>query len=182
MNGRRQMGAIKYLFPLIAFLAVAILLAVGLRLDPKHIPSTLIGKPAPAFELPTLFDSSQRFSPSQLLGQRWILNVWASWCVGCRVEHPLLNQLAEQTNIPLVGLNYKDPSDDALAWLSQRGDPYTAIAADLSGDVGIDWGVYGAPETFVIDEKGVVIYKHIGPLNVDVLEREVLPLFSAVDK
>lgn len=168
----------KYLAPLLVFIAIAVLLGIGLTLNPAHIPSTLINKPAPPFNLAQLHAQDQRFSPADLLGRRWLLNVWASWCVGCRVEHPLLNQLAQNTAITLVGLNYKDDPIKAKQWLAQRGDPYTIIATDLAGDAGIDYGVYGVPETFVIDERGVVIYKHTGPLTVNAIEKELLPLFN----
>ncbi len=168
----------KYLAPLIVFLGIAVFLGIGLTLNPTELPSALINKPAPAFQLAQLKNQNQDFSPQDLLGQRWLLNVWASWCVGCRVEHPLLNQMAQQTNIIMVGLNYKDDPAAARKWLAQRGDPYAIIPMDISGDVGIDYGVYGVPETFVIDEQGVVIYKHTGPLTVTAMESELLPLFT----
>lgn len=170
---------LSFLGPLIAFIAVAILLGIGLTLNPRDLPSTLIGKPAPAFTLPNLYEANEQIQiPEYYLGKRWILNVWASWCVGCRVEHPLLNELAQKTDIPMLGLNYKDDGDNARQWLADRGNPYSLIAADLAGNAGIDWGVYGVPETFVIDEQGLVIYKHTGPLNVDAVRNELLPLFE----
>lgn len=169
---------LKHLIPFAIFILIAVLLGVGLTLNPRDLPSTLINKTAPSFELPILKNTQQNFKPSDNLGKKWILNVWASWCAGCRVEHPLLNQLAEKTTIPLVGLNYKDQPDDAKRWLEQRGNPYQQIPMDLAGNAGIDWGVYGVPETFVIDEKGVVIYKHTGPLTLEALENEIMPLFK----
>ncbi len=168
----------KYLAPLFVFLGIAVFLGIGLTLNPTELPSALINKPAPTFQLAQLKNENQDFSPQDLLGQRWLLNVWASWCVGCRVEHPLLNQMAQQTNIIMVGLNYKDDPTAAKKWLAQRGDPYSIIPMDISGDVGIDYGVYGVPETFVIDEQGVVIYKHTGPLTVTAMETKLLPLFT----
>ena len=170
---------LNFLGPLIAFIAVAVLLGIGLTLNPRDLPSTLIGKPAPAFTLPNLFQANEQIQvPEHYLGKRWILNVWASWCVGCRVEHPLLNELAQKTDIPMLGLNYKDDGGNARQWLVDRGNPYSLIAADLAGNAGIDWGVYGVPETFVIDEQGLVIYKHTGPLNVDAVRNVLLPLFE----
>lgn len=168
----------SYLVPLMVFLALATLLGVGLTLNPKDLPSTMIGKPAPDFKLNLLHTPESVFSPSDYLGQRWILNVWASWCVACRYEHPLLNEIANRTNIPLVGLNYKDDPQEARAWLAQRGNPYAKSPMDTAGDAGIDWGVYGVPETFVIDEQGRVIYKHTGPITAEIVNQEILPLFA----
>lgn len=168
----------KFLIPLIAFIGLAVFLGIGLTLNPRELPSTFINKPAPAFRLALLTEPTAQFAPSDLSGQRWILNVWASWCVACRVEHPLLNQLASSTTIPLVGLNYKDKAIEAKQWLDQRGNPYSKIPMDVSGDAGIDWGVYGVPETFVIDEQGHIIYKHTGPISAQIVEQEILPLFA----
>ena len=158
---------------------MAILLGIGLTLNPRELPSTFINKSAPEFSLALLSTPQTKFSPSDCQGQRWILNVWASWCVACRVEHPLLNQLANNTNIPLIGLNYKDQANDAKQWLDDRGNPYIKIPMDISGDAGIDWGVYGVPETFVIDEQGIIIYKHTGPISAQILEQQILPLFAS---
>lgn len=169
---------LKYIAPLIAFVFLCVLLGVGLTLNPKDIPSTRIDKPAPAFTLPELYAPANQFAPQQLIGQRWILNVWASWCVSCRTEHPLFNQIANTTDITLVGLNYKDKGDEAVEWLAARGNPYDFIPTDIQGDVGIDWGVYGVPETFVIDEQGIVIYKHTGPITAKAVQNEILPLFN----
>lgn len=156
---------------------MTIFLGIGLGLNPRHLPSTMIDKPAPEFTLALLNAPEQQFSPSDMHGQRWLLNVWASWCVSCRYEHPLFNELAQRTNIVIIGLNYKDEANAAKEWLQQRGDPYTKTVKDLSGDAGIDWGVYGVPETFVIDERGYVIYKHAGPITANILNSEILPLF-----
>ena len=175
-NGKLEL---KFLGPLIIFIAMAIVLKIGLGLDPRELPSTMIDKPAPSFALQNLYQSEQTIAvPNHYIGKRWILNVWASWCVGCRVEHPLLNELAQKTDIPILGLNYKDDGNNARQWLSDRGNPYDVVAADVEGNAGIDWGVYGVPETFVIDEKGIVIYKHTGPLDVNAIRSELLPLFS----
>jgi cytochrome c biogenesis protein CcmG/thiol:disulfide interchange protein DsbE len=168
----------KHLIPLILFLAMSLLLGIGLTLDPKDLPSTMINKPAPAFSLNLLQQPEKTFSPADYHGQRWILNVWASWCVACRYEHPLLNEIANKTDIPLVGLNYKDEPDAARKWLQERGNPYDKSPMDIAGNAGIDWGVYGVPETFVIDEAGLVIYKHTGPITADVVNNEILPLFK----
>jgi len=169
---------LKYLIPLITFLAIAIFLGIGLTLNPRDLPSTRIDKPAPAFSLPLLGNQTTHFSPADLHGQRWILNVWASWCVACRVEHPILNEIARKTDIVLVGLNYKDQPLDAQEWLNQRGDPYRTIPMDMQGDAGIDWGVYGVPETFVINEEGIIIYKHTGPISAKIVQQDILPLFA----
>ena len=158
------------------FLALIALLAIGLRLNPREVPSPLIGKPAPAFDLPLLNAPDKRFSEKQMLGQVWILNVWASWCPPCLVEHPVVTSIARSGMAPIVGLNYKDTRDDALPWLARNGNPYQLIVYDADGRIGIDYGVYGVPETYVIDRKGVIRYKHIGPLTADVVQAKVEPL------
>lgn len=168
----------KFLIPLFLFLAISVLLGVGLTLNPRELPSTMINKPAPPFSLKLLYAPEESFSPSDYMGQRWILNVWASWCVACRYEHPLLNDIANRTTIPLVGLNYKDEPSAARKWLLDRGNPYRKSPMDIAGDAGIDWGVYGVPETFVIDEQGLVIYKHTGPITAEIVNQEILPLFA----
>ncbi len=170
----------KYIIPLAAFLALSVLLGIGLTMNPQELPSALVNKAAPDFKLALLKDNSKTFSPSDLKGKRWILNVWASWCPSCRDEHPLFNQIAKNTTIPLVGLNYKDKPEDAIQWLAVRGNPYMAIPSDLHGDVGVDWGVYGAPETFVIDEAGKVLYRKAGPINAQVLATEIAPFFPQI--
>ena len=175
---------LKFLIPLIAFLGVSLLLGIGLFLNPKEIPSALINKPAPEFNLPLLAENKEdlgKFSPADMKGKRWILNVWASWCVSCRYEHPLLNEIAAQTDIPLIGLNYKDGADDARKWLAKRGNPYSKVPQDIEGNAGIDWGVYGVPETFVIDEEGNIIYKFAGPINKNIYTTEIKPLFDKVN-
>jgi cytochrome c biogenesis protein CcmG, thiol:disulfide interchange protein DsbE len=167
---------LKFFLPLAAFVALAIVLGIGLGLNPREVPSPFIGKPAPAFSLPQLHQPEKRLAATDLQGQVWLLNVWASWCVACRVEHPLLVELSKQNAVPIYGLNYKDDRRAALEWLRQFGDPYTASISDRDGRVGIDYGVYGVPETFVIDKSGVVRHKHIGPVTPEVWERDLLPL------
>ena len=137
----------------------------GLQLDPQTLPSALIDKPAPSFTLPQLHDASKTFGPEQMQGKVWLLNVWASWCAACRDEHPLFMQLARQGNFPIYGLNYKDEVPDAKLWLRQLGDPYIVSISDYEGNVGIDYGVYGVPETFVIDKEGIIRYRHVGPIS-----------------
>jgi cytochrome c biogenesis protein CcmG/thiol:disulfide interchange protein DsbE len=158
------------------FIALVALLAVGLRLNPREVPSPLIGKPAPGFELPLLDAPDKTFSQKDMLGSVWILNVWASWCPPCLVEHPVVTELARSGVAPVVGLNYKDAREDALPWLKRNGDPYKLSAYDAAGRIGIDYGVYGVPETYVIDRKGVIRYKHIGPLTPEIADRKLRPL------
>lgn len=169
---------LKFLIPLISFIAMALLLGIGLTLNPRDLPSALIDKPAPPFDLALLSTPGEQFKPADYKGQRWILNVWASWCVSCRYEHPLFNQIAAKTDIPLVGLNYKDKPEEAQKWLDQRGNPYNKIPLDIAGDAGIDWGVYGVPETFVIDQRGHIIFKHTGPITAQVVAEKIMPLFD----
>lgn len=188
----------KFLWPLIGFGVLVALLVVGLRLNPREVPSPLVGKPAPAFSLIKLEAPDQRFSPLDLNGQVWLLNVWASWCVSCREEHPVLVELAKSRQVTLVGLNYKELRGDggfdmgkiapdqevqmsldrARRWLAAHGNPYTLTVMDIDGRVGIDYGVYGVPETYVIDKAGQIRLKHIGPLTPDVLNTKILPLVA----
>ena len=165
--------------PLVLFAVLALLLGVGLRLNPREVPSPFIGKPAPAFTLPQLADPARTLSAAELKGQVWVLNVWASWCAPCRDEHALLVQLVkEQPSLLLVGLNYKDDPRNGAEWLRKLGDPYQNVAVDRDGRVGIDYGVYGVPETFIIDREGIVRLKHIGPLTPEVWTNDVLPLLK----
>lgn len=166
----------RYLIPLAVFAVMVIFLAIGLKLDPREVPSPFIGKPAPAFTLPQVADAGKTLSPADFKGQVALVNVWASWCVSCRQEHPVLLELARKNLVPIYGLNYKDEREGALAWLKQFGDPYTASAFDADGRVGIDWGVYGVPETFVIDRNGIVRHKQTGPITPEILENTLLPL------
>ncbi|QGZ40662.1 cytochrome c biogenesis protein CcmG/thiol:disulfide interchange protein DsbE [Pseudoduganella flava] len=166
----------RYLMPLIVFLALAGFLAAGLRNDPRELPSALVGKPAPEFTASRVGAGQGIFSPRQMAGKVWVLNVWASWCAPCRVEHPLLMRFAQQGLAPVVGLNYKDAEDAATTWLRTQGDPYVFSAADPAGRIGIDYGVYGVPETFVIDAHGVIRLRHAGPLTREVVEGKIAKL------
>lgn len=174
----------KFLIPLVAFAAIGGLLVYALYLSmtgaysPRDIPSPLIGKPLPAFSLPSVADPKHHVSRDDLLGKPYLLNVWASWCVSCREEHPLLVELARQHAVTIVGLNYKDQRADALRWLADMGDPYTLSLLDFEGRVGIDLGVYGVPETFVIDPQGVIRYKFVGPLTREAWEQKLRPLIQ----
>lgn len=172
----------KFLLPLGLFLALVIFLFIGLSRDPREVPSPLVDKPAPAFSLPELSDPTQVFHSEQMRGKVWLLNVWASWCVACREEHPVLLDLARSRVVPIYGLNYKDERRDALGWLEELGDPYTLSIADADGRVGIDYGVYGVPETFVIDRNGVIRYKQIGPVTEEVLRKKIIPLVKELEK
>jgi cytochrome c biogenesis protein CcmG/thiol:disulfide interchange protein DsbE len=165
----------RSILPLGIFILIVGLLGYGLTLDPKKIPSPLIDKPAPAFSLSKLHAPEQQLSTKDLLGQVWVLNVWASWCVSCRAEHAIITDLADRNLVDIVGLDYKDQPADARRWLQQFGNPYSASLMDIDGRVGIDWGVYGVPETFVIGRDGLIKYKHIGPVTKESLEREVIP-------
>jgi len=172
----------RFILPLVVFLVLAAFLFKGLHLDPHEVPSPLIDKPAPAFTVPQLLDPKKTFSPQEMKGKVWLLNVWASWCVSCREEHPVLVALSEQKIVPIYGLDYKDKREDAAAVLRNGGDPYTVTAFDADGRVGIDYGVYGVPETYVIDKKGVIRYKQIGPINSQNLRETLLPLVAKLEK
>jgi len=192
----------KFLWPLIGFIVLVVLLAVGLGLNPREVPSPLVGKPAPAFALPTLADPGKTFGPADMRGKVWLLNVWASWCVSCREEHPLLVEFSKQNKTPLVGFNYKEVRGDGAIdmskiapdaerkmalqraghWLQTHGDPYTLSIIDLDGRVGIDYGVYGVPETYVIDKTGTIRMKHIGPLTPDIVQKKLLPLITELER
>lgn len=168
----------KAIIPLAVFGVLVVFLGIGLKLDPKEVPSPFIGKPAPVFSLPQLMDQDQTISLEDMKGKVWMLNVFASWCVSCRAEHELITAFARSGSVDVVGLNYKDERNDAIGWLSALGNPYTAIAWDIKGDVGIDWGVYGVPETFVVDKKGVVRHKNIGPVTEQSLNETIIPLIE----
>ena len=173
----------KFTLPLIVFIALVALLAVGLNLNPREVPSPLIGKPTPAFNVPQLHDAAASFSPREMQGKVWLLNVWASWCVSCREEHPVIVEYARRGQLPpVVGLNYKDKRDDGLRWLARFGDPYLLSAFDADGRVGIDYGVYGVPETYLIDKAGVIRFKQIGPITPTVLEKKILPLVKELEQ
>ncbi|MBI5430637.1 MAG: DsbE family thiol:disulfide interchange protein [Nitrosomonadales bacterium] len=172
----------RFIWPFIIFVVLAGFLFVGLGLNPREVPSPLIDKPAPAFSLPQLHDPSKQFSAEDMKGQVWLLNVWASWCVSCRQEHPVLLDLSRQNIVPIYGLDYKDRRADGLAWLHNGGDPYVLSASDMDGRIGIDYGVYGVPETYVIDKQGVIRYKQIGPVTVQSLQEKILPLVAELKK
>jgi len=173
--------ALKYIIPLAVFVALLGFFAVGLTRDPREVPSPLIDKPAPVFKLQQLHDQGAAFTPEDMKGKVWLLNVWASWCVSCRVEHPLLVEMSRTNVVPIVGLNYKDRRDDGMQWLSKFGNPYVLSAYDVEGKVGIDYGVYGVPETFVIDKQGMIRYKQIGPVTPEALEKKILPLIRKLN-
>ena len=168
--------SIKYLLPLAIFLGIAAFLFRGLGLNPRLVPSPLVNKPIPEFSLPSLVDPEIYVSNEDLLGRVSLFNVWATWCVSCRAEHKVLMHLARNEGVEIFGLNYKDTRPEAIQWLQVLGDPYVTNAFDADGRVGIDWGVYGTPETFVIDRKGVVRYKHVGPLDDRSVSEIVQPL------
>ena len=192
----------RFLWPLIGFVLLVVLLAVGLNLNPRDVPSPLVGKPAPAFTLARLDAPEKTFSPQEMKGRVWLLNVWASWCVSCRQEHPVLVDMVRNPAVHLVGLNYKEVRGDgaldasklsaederrmaierARGWLGKHGDPYVLSVLDIDGRVGIDYGVYGVPETYVIDKTGVIRLKHTGPLTPDVVRSKVLPLIAELNK
>jgi len=158
---------VRYLAPLAVFVLLAAVLAIGLRLDPNRLESPLIGKPAPAFSLASLGNPAWKVGSADFTGHPWVLNVWATWCPPCREEHPNLVAIARDSTVPILGLNWRDQRAPALQWLSQLGNPYAAVAFDPEGRTAIDWGVTGAPETFLIDANGIVIWKHVGPLTVE---------------
>jgi cytochrome c biogenesis protein CcmG/thiol:disulfide interchange protein DsbE len=175
------MRLLKFAVPLALFLLLAGFLAAGLMHDPREVPSPFIGKPAPAFKLEQLHDGHLAFAPDDMKGRVWLLNVWASWCVSCRVEHPLLVEMSKRKVVTIVGLNYKDKRDEGVQWLARFGNPYALSAFDVDGKVGIDYGVYGVPETFVIDKQGVIRYKQIGPITPEALEKTLLPLIRKLN-
>jgi len=173
---------VRYLIPLFVVLILGVFLYRGLHLDPREVPSPFINKPAPDFSLQRLHDMKSTFSNKDMLGKVWLLNVWASWCVACREEHPLLISMARKNMVPIYGLNYKDAPRDAQGWLDQHGDPYVENAVDYKGDVGINYGVYGVPETFLIDKQGVIRHKVIGPLTSSELKNCVMPIVNELNK
>jgi cytochrome c biogenesis protein CcmG/thiol:disulfide interchange protein DsbE len=172
----------RFILPLVVFLVLAGFLFVGLHLDPHEVPSPLIDKPAPTFNLPQLHNTSKNFSPEEMKGKVWLLNAWSSWCVSCKEEHPVLMDLAQQNIVPIYGLDYKDKREDALMQLSRGGDPYILSVMDREGRTGIDYGVYGVPETYVIDKQGIIRYKQIGPVTPQNLRDTILPLVAELQK
>lgn len=173
---------LRYLIPLGLFLVLVVFLAIGLTRgdDRDKLPSALLNKPAPTFRLPQLGDPAKTFSAEDMRGKVWLMNVWASWCVACREEHQYLSQYAK--TVPIIGLNYKDRREDAVLWLGDLGDPYVLSAADLDGRVAIDYGVYGAPESYLIDKSGTIRYKHVGPVTPDVWTEKFLPLIQELNR
>jgi cytochrome c biogenesis protein CcmG/thiol:disulfide interchange protein DsbE len=169
---------LKYLIPLGIFIVMGVFLAIGLKLNPTEIPSPFIGKPAPAFSAATLDNPEQKLTPADLQGKVWLFNVWASWCTSCRAEHPVLNELAKQKAALIIGLNYKDAREDALSWLDRLGNPYDVSVTDPEGRIGIDWGVYGVPETFVVDKKGIIRHKQTGPVTSETVRQTLSPLIA----
>ena len=192
----------RYAWILVGFAALVALLAVGLNLNPRDVPSPLVGKPAPAFTLPVLATPERTFGPKDMQGKVWLLNVWASWCISCRQEHPVLVEFSKKVDVPLIGLNYKEVRGDggfdmskmvpeeekklawqrAYKWLAEHGDPYKLSVMDLDGRVGIDFGVYGVPETYVIDKAGVIRMKHTGPITPETLGNKIMPLLAELNK
>jgi len=169
----------RFVIPIIGFAVLAVFLLIGLGRDPTFVPSPLIGKQIPAFSLPRLDDPTKTMTDADLRGQFSVLNVWATWCTGCRQEHPVLNQIAAQGEVPIYGLNWKDDVGLAHDWLRRLGDPYVASAFDGEGRVAIDWGVYGAPETFLISPDGTILYRHISPITMEVWQNEFLARITA---
>ena len=178
----QRLAWLRYAVPLGMFLLLAVLLGIGLRLNPREVPSPLVGKPAPAFTLPQLHQPAESFSPPAMQGKVWLFNVWASWCTSCREEHPVLISLARSGAVPIIGLNYKDKREDGIAWLKRFGDPYALSAFDEKGSVGIDYGVYGVPETYLIDKKGVIRFKQIGIVTPDIVRTRILPLVDSLNR
>lgn len=172
----------RFIWPFVIFIVLAVFLFVGLNLNPREVPSPLVGKPAPAFDLPQLKEPGKQFSPNDMRGKVWLLNAWASWCVACEAEHPILMEMARMNIVPIYGLDYKDKRDAALAVLERRGDPYVLAVSDFQGRTGIDYGVYGVPETYVIDKQGVIRYKQIGPITSENLQEKILPLIAELEK
>ncbi len=173
---------LKYLIPLGLFLVLVVFLAIGLGRDPREVPSPLINKAAPTFRLPQLQAPDKTFSAADMRGKVWVMNVWASWCISCRDEHPLLLEYARSGAVPIYGLNLKDKPEEAIAWLGELGDPYVLSAADIEGRVAIDYGVYGAPETYLIDQNGIIRHKHIGPVTRKAWNEDFLPLVQKLNR
>jgi cytochrome c biogenesis protein CcmG/thiol:disulfide interchange protein DsbE len=172
----------KALIPLGIFAVLLVFLAIGLTRDPHEIPSPLIGKPAPAFTAPVLNKTGETLSTKDMLGKVWLLNTWASWCVACRQEHPLLVEFSKSNPLPIIGLDYKDQEADGMQWLARFGNPYTTSITDRDGRIGIDFGVYGVPESFLIDKTGIIRYKQIGPFTEEALRDKLLPLIKELNK
>ncbi|MBY0576990.1 MAG: DsbE family thiol:disulfide interchange protein [Gallionellaceae bacterium] len=168
----------RFILPFIIFIVLAAFLYVGLSLNPREVPSPLIGKAAPAFTLPQLYEPAKQFSPQDMKGKVWLFNVWASWCTACAQEHPLFVELAQRNLVPIVGMDYKDKRENGIEWLRRGGEAYNLVVSDFDGRVGIDYGVYGVPETYLIDKQGIIQYKQIGAVTPQVLREKILPLIA----
>ncbi|HPF73543.1 MAG: DsbE family thiol:disulfide interchange protein [Rhodanobacteraceae bacterium] len=170
---------LRRVLPLIVFIALGVLMLVGIRIsadrNPDALPTPLLNQPAPGFSLPELHQPERTVSSEELAGTPYLLNVWGSWCPSCRIEHPVVTRLAQSGKLRVIGYNYKDERDDALRWLGQFGDPYEMIVVDEDGRTAIDWGIYGAPETFLVDADGIIRFKLVGPLSDDIIEKDILP-------
>lgn len=177
-----SMMPMRFAVPLLLFATLVVFLGIGLQRDPRLLPSPLIGQPAPQFSLGTLATPDTPLTRDALLGRPFLLNVWASWCAQCREEHPLLVELGRAGQVLLIGLNYHDELEAGRRWLTERGDPYRLSLFDPQGKLGLDLGVYGVPETFLIDGQGVIRYKHVGPLNNEILTRQLLPLLASLER
>lgn len=166
----------RYAVPIVLFVVLAGFFYRGLNLNPRYVPSPMVGKPAPEFSLPSLDDPADSVGTEDMLGQVYLMNVWGTWCVECRYEHSFLLELSETGGVPIYGYNLKDDRDSALRWLETLGNPYVETAADEDGHVAIDWGIYGAPETFLVDRDGTILQKHISPMTPTVWQRDFLPI------
>ena len=166
----------RFILPFVVFIIVAAFMYIGLGLNPHEVPSPLVGRAAPAFTLPQLQEPARQFSPQDMKGKVWLFNVWASWCAACENEHPIFMELARQNIVPIYGMDYKDKREDGEAWLRKHGNPYVLAVSDAEGRVGIDYGVYGVPETYVIDKQGIIRDKHIGGVSQQILDEKILPL------
>jgi cytochrome c biogenesis protein CcmG/thiol:disulfide interchange protein DsbE len=177
-NDTHLLGRLPTIAPIVVFVAIGVVLAAGLTLNPREIPSPLIGKPVPQFALPPVQGRTLGLASADLRGEVSLVNVFASWCVACKEEHPVFMQLKREAFLPVHGINYKDRPADAAKWLDDLGDPYTRTGADLDGRVSIDWGVYGVPETFIVDREGRIAHKHIGPVTPELFEKTLRPLIE----
>jgi cytochrome c biogenesis protein CcmG/thiol:disulfide interchange protein DsbE len=167
----------RYAIPGVILVGLLALLGFGLTLNPREVPSPLIGKPVPVFALPVLGED-RTYTQAELTGRPLLVNYWASWCAGCQVEHPLLLRLAREEGVEIVGMDYKDTPEDAMRWLAAHGNPFRTVVEDAAGTAGLDWGVYGVPETFVIGPDGRILHKHIGPITMEAWQRDIRPLLN----
>lgn len=174
------MRRLLFILPLLLFVGVAAAFYFGFDRDPRQIPSAMIDKPVPVFDLPPLPGGRRGLASADLTGDVQLVNVFASWCIPCKVEHPVITRLVREEGVTVRGINYKDKAEDALAWLARNGDPYASVGVDLDGRVAIDWGVYGVPETFLIDRQGRIRYKHVGPLTPEAVQKDILPLIKSL--